>query len=179
MGFLASPGDGKFDGVEVLETLVDDIRAVGFSLVLLASDVTDLPLLRRIAVRKGLPLIGPGIPLADLIDTMAAASAFVSGRWHASIVAACTGTPPILGDANFFKTEALHQMLELDWPMFSFATLADDRPGILTTLARIRDAGDPLRQHVRHRAEVQATTLGRMAGRLAALAAAPAADRAA
>jgi polysaccharide pyruvyl transferase WcaK-like protein len=49
----------------------------------------------------------------ELASVLAHSRAFVSGRWHASILASLSGTPCVLFGTDSHKTRALHSMTEL------------------------------------------------------------------
>ena len=140
----------------------------GYTPVLWEGDAGDARLLRPTALRLGLPYVSAGISTPAALRLLRGATAIVSGRWHASILAACAGTPPVLGDANFFKTEALHEMLGLEWPMFDYRTL--DSESVRRSVREIASGGNALRarieaQAARH-AGIARAEIGRAVARL-------------
>jgi hypothetical protein len=142
--------------VRAIGRLCDRIVASGRSICLYSADEADNRVLRPIALRMGVPLLPASWGIEQIGPVLAGASALISGRWHASILAACFGTPSILGDANFFKTAAFHDVLGLDLPMFDYATLDADADGIIAALDRIEAGGADLREAVRAKAVEQA-----------------------
>lgn len=144
--------------LDAFTRLCESILASGRPLCLYGADVSDCRLLRPVAMKLGLPIIPAHRHIGWICSLFASASAMISGRWHASILAASCGTPLILGDANFFKTEALRDMLDIDLPMFRYRTLDDDIPAILHALDQIDAAGDELRNAVRSHARRHAAS---------------------
>ncbi|MEI2419036.1 tetratricopeptide repeat protein [Arthrospira platensis SPKY2] len=127
------------------------IKKSGFDVVLLASDKHDYRLLRQCALEINAPLVSASISISSVLMLLKDATAFISGRWHTSIIAACVGTPPVLGDANFFKTTALHNSLDLPWQMFEFRKLNFYQDSIIDA---IRLANNPrIRQQVKRKAD--------------------------
>jgi hypothetical protein len=120
--------------VLAFNSLLRAIMAKGFRVVLLVSDNTDNKLLRQAAIEFDLPLVSPTAPVESVLALFRDAKAFISGRWHTSIIAACAGCPSILGDANFFKTAALHEAYRYPWPMFDFRNLANEEAKILLAI---------------------------------------------
>lgn len=59
----------------------------------------------------------------DLYQVMKRAEIFISGRWHASILAILAGTPVLCWGADSHKTKALYPMLEYPYKFFNTATL--------------------------------------------------------
>src|SRR5690606_13622061 len=100
--------------------LCSQLQGAGVNPVLWEADQRDRILLRPAALQLQLPYVSAAIPLHLAQALLAGAVCLVSGRWHASILAARWGCPSVLGDANFFKTSALHEMLGLGTPMFDF-----------------------------------------------------------
>ena len=122
-------------------SLLRTILAEGYHVVLLASDGSDYKLLRQAAIDLGLPLVSSTSPVASLLALFSGATAFISGRWHTSIIAACAGCPSVLGDANFFKTSALHDSYQYPWPMFDFRNLAHETSKILVAIEYCKSEG--------------------------------------
>lgn len=146
---LFRPDRPEFQQFATLQSLIAELLQRGYPVGLLAADVADERMLNALAVQFDLPLLPAATRQEDVLRVLSAALCYVSGRWHASILAACMGTPPVLGDANFFKTEALHEMLALPWPMFSYHALDEHLPRLLETIAEIHSRGDTLRADVR------------------------------
>ncbi|GEM_PF-4256862 len=146
----------RFDHQETLKILLREIAAAGFAPVLFAADGGDNYLLRPLAGELRLPLISASLQPEILLPLLEGAVAFISGRWHASILAATVGTPCLLGEANFFKTTALHEILGYPWPMFSYLELDRHVAPILTALKTIDHDRDHWRNHTLERARAQA-----------------------
>ena len=147
-----------FTGYHAYRALAEALLRRGHPVGLYAADAADERMLSALAVELDLPMASAATPPHEALALMNAASCYISGRWHASILAACMGTPPILGNANFFKTQALHEMLELPWKMFDYHDLEHDSQQILRTVEAIVSAGDELRLRVRQKATEWAHT---------------------
>ncbi|NKE48659.1 polysaccharide pyruvyl transferase family protein [Roseomonas frigidaquae] len=141
-----------FTGYAFYRDLAQALLQRGHPVGLYAADAADERMLSALAVELDLPMASAATPPQEVLALMNAASCYISGRWHASILAACVGTPPILGSANFFKTQALHEMLELPWKMFDYHDLEHDAQSILQTVDAIFTAGDELRSQIRQKA---------------------------
>jgi hypothetical protein len=140
--------------VLAFNSLLCAIMAKGFKVVLLVSDNTDYKLLRQAAIEFDLPLVSPTAPVEAVLTLFRDATAFISGRWHTSIIAACAGCPSILGDANFFKTSALHESYRYPWPMFDYRNLENDNAKILLAIEHCQNEG--LRRQVLSEARASA-----------------------
>jgi hypothetical protein len=90
-----------------LNALCTRLRDHGLNPVLWEADKPDRLLLRTTALELNLPYMSASVPLRAAREVVSGATCMFSGRWHASILAARWGCTPILGDANFFKTQAL------------------------------------------------------------------------
>jgi hypothetical protein len=165
---LFRPDRPAFTNLAALRGLAERLMRLGHPVGFYAADKADERMLSALAVDLGVPMASAATPLADVLDLMAAASCFISGRFHASILGACTGTPPVLGEANFFKTEALHGMLKLPWPMFSYHRLHEQGDALVATVERIAAEGAGLRAAIRRAAARWARTADRWTPALAA-----------
>lgn len=145
---LFRPDRPTFDGYGALRDLALALIDRGFPVGCYAADRADERMLSALSVELGLPFASASLPLDAVMALMRSALCYVSGRWHGSIIAASVGTPPILGEANFFKTRALHEMLALPWPMFSYHRLDAEIDGIVDTVTAIRDEGPRIRAKV-------------------------------
>jgi len=59
----------------------------------------------------------------DLYQILKEASIFISGRWHASILAVLSGTPILLWGSDSHKTRSLYELLNYSYPFFEVNTL--------------------------------------------------------
>lgn len=59
----------------------------------------------------------------ELYHVFQNSSLFISGRWHASIIALLSSTPIILYGADSHKTRALYSIIDYDYPFFETQTL--------------------------------------------------------
>jgi len=144
-----------YEGEAAFAELCHRLQAdLGLTPVLWEAAAADAKLLRPIALEYGYPYVTCGIPRSTVLHLLGGARMIIGGRWHASILAASTGTPAILGDANFFKTEALARMLGQDWPMFSYRDL--DPAAVIAAARQILTGGTALRARTRAAAEENA-----------------------
>ncbi|WP_088183231.1 polysaccharide pyruvyl transferase family protein [Sphingobium sp. Z007] len=162
-----------FTGYHALRQLVVDLIGDGHPVVLFAADQADERLLSSLATDLSLPMISASTGTDALLNYLSSASCLLSGRFHASILAACVGTPLILGEANFPKTQALRAMLKVDTPFFSFHRFQEQRQEILAAINAIRDGGDALRARYRAEAESLAEASSAWVPRLVAVLGSP------
>jgi polysaccharide pyruvyl transferase WcaK-like protein len=59
----------------------------------------------------------------ELIEVLGRAKTFVSGRWHASIMASLSGTPVVLWGSDSHKTKALTVMYDYPFQFYNMHTL--------------------------------------------------------
>lgn len=59
----------------------------------------------------------------DLYHVLGHAQAFISGRWHASILSIIAGTPVVLWGADSHKTRSLYTLLDYPYRFFEVSTL--------------------------------------------------------
>jgi hypothetical protein len=128
-----------YSSEDAFRQLCISLQSAGYQPVLFAADKTDNKLLMRFAIEDNWPLVPASISTESAMKLLKGATAYISGRWHASILSTCVGTPPILGDANFFKTTALHKELNLPWEMFDFRNLSNDIPNIMEAIHFIEE----------------------------------------
>jgi polysaccharide pyruvyl transferase WcaK-like protein len=59
----------------------------------------------------------------DLYHVLSNSEIFISGRWHASILAVLSGTPILLWGSDSHKTRSLYDLLNYSYPFFEVSTL--------------------------------------------------------
>ena len=59
----------------------------------------------------------------DLYHVLSKCEIFISGRWHASILAVLSGTPILLWGSDSHKTRSLYDLLDYEYPFFEVNTL--------------------------------------------------------
>jgi polysaccharide pyruvyl transferase WcaK-like protein len=94
--------------------LVEHLRSLYLGqIVLVVSDLVDEPVLRPVAHRLGLPVVGLTIPLQQAVDIVGNADCYVGGRWHVAIFALSGGAPVVPLSAKTHKMSALTKMAGL------------------------------------------------------------------
>lgn len=135
--------------VELCKTLQAQIAPV----VLTAPCQTDEKIFRPIAKELNLPLIALSTPTQQAVDILGNARAYISGRWHPSILALTGGTPVVTLTANTYKTKGLVKHLRLDAPTFDALKLHEEIKDIVNLTRFYIDEGNELRHRLRQRAE--------------------------
>lgn len=123
------------------------------SVVLTAPCDTDEKIFRPIAKELNLPLIALSTPTQQAVDILGNASAYISGRWHPSILALTGGTPIVTLTANTYKTKALIEQIGLDAPTFDALKLHEEIDSIVELTNSYIEQGEVLRQKLRGQAE--------------------------
>jgi polysaccharide pyruvyl transferase WcaK-like protein len=96
---------------EGYDRLLREVRSVyDGAVVLVASAELDQLVLRTLAHRYDLPLIGVNTPVQQVVDILGNADAYLGGRWHAAIFALRGGAPLIALSSQTFKMQALAAM---------------------------------------------------------------------
>ncbi|MGD1921142.1 MAG: polysaccharide pyruvyl transferase family protein [Pleurocapsa sp.] len=121
--------------------------------VLTAPCQTDEKIFRPVAKELNLPLIALSTPTQQAVDILGHASAYISGRWHPSILALTGGTPIVTLTANTYKTQALLKQIGLDAPTFDALRLHEEKESIVALTDSYIKEGNELRQRLRQRAE--------------------------
>ncbi|MDN4475162.1 polysaccharide pyruvyl transferase family protein [Demequina sp. SYSU T00192] len=155
----SGPRAADEDRIAALELLVRGLRSEGFRVLLVATDRIDDWLATALHL-EGTAYIDPGVPLATGRAALAGASAFVSGRYHPSILAYGAGVPCVLMSSNSHKTRSLQRVMAVDareHPAFGkgdVSALVADAVAAGRSSARARRA---LRRRARANAEAVAT----------------------
>ena len=88
----------------------------------------------------------------DLYYVFAHSLVFISGRWHASVLATLSSTPILLYGADSHKTRALYSMVDYKYPFFETQTLPLHIDEILNNAIKIRDDAE-IRQQIKEKVD--------------------------
>lgn len=140
--------------IDAYTALIEHIaKRYSGQIVLTVSDMVDQPVMRPIARRLGIPLIGLHTPVQQAVDVLGHADAYVGGRWHPSIFAMRGGTPVIPISSKTFKMASLMQAAGLGFKTFDALNLSADKEAIGVELSRRLEQGESLRAQLRGWAE--------------------------
>jgi polysaccharide pyruvyl transferase WcaK-like protein len=118
------------------------------TILLTASAELDEPVLRTLASRFDLPLVGVRTPIQQAADVVGNADAYVGGRWHPAILAVRGGSPLVLLRSQTVKMTALAQMTGAAEP-FDTLDLQRDAHAIAARTSRVVEQGDGLRARLK------------------------------
>lgn len=145
--------------------LATRLRALAPQVMLVASCEIDAVIMRNVAARTGLPLLGLNSPLPQAIDVLANARLHVGGRWHPGIFATTGGTPLVAFEANNHKMRTLMGQLQPEAPVFDARKLAGQMEDVVGQAAVQMVAGERLREVLREKAtEVASRVRGNLDG---------------
>lgn len=113
--------------------------------LLVASCEVDAAIMRQVAARTGLPLLGLHVPLPQAVDVLGHSRLHVGGRWHPGIFATTGGSPLVAFDANTHKMRTLMRQLQPEGPIFDPLRLAGTMDEVLAQARAQLDAGEDLR----------------------------------
>src|SRR5680860_1371557 len=135
--------------IQGYRTLIDQIRAVyQGQIVLTVSARTDELILRGVAAREGLPLLGLSTPVQQAIDVVGNADAYIGGRWHPSVFALGGGVPIVPLSAGTFKMRALGEMAGLTHQPVDIFSLQSSAKNVAQQFVSYLEQGDELRQRL-------------------------------
>ncbi|MDQ1431660.1 MAG: hypothetical protein QOF40_2262 [Actinomycetota bacterium] len=155
-GASVPPGVAREGWVQRFTDLAHAIeKTTGLPVVLVAPDAGD-EFLRGVGEALGTPVVGPTAPLVAGCGLLASASAYVSGRYHPSIMATLGGTPLVNFGANSHKLHGLAHLLGEPLPTLPTVDDRDFVEAVVTQLTKALTTGDA---RVARRA--QALELGR------------------
>lgn len=95
-----------------MAALIAQLQLAGHAVVVVATGKGDR-WMSNVAAHVGAPFIGPSVPLATGVRVLARATAYLSGRYHPSILAALAGVPCVFMRSNSHKTRSLPELLEM------------------------------------------------------------------
>jgi polysaccharide pyruvyl transferase WcaK-like protein len=153
--YLCVGGSSLFDKADIgtvvngYDRLVRHLGSVySGQIVMTVSDGVDDPVLRPIAERFALPLIGVTTPVQQAVDILGNADAYIGGRWHPSIFALRGGTPIIALSSKTFKMRALMDMAGLPPRTFDAVDLQNETDAIGQLLSVYVEQGADLRRRL-------------------------------
>lgn len=150
--WFAMPEHAAADPTAAFVTLCTRLQGLVPQVLLVASCEVDAKIMRRVAARTRLPLLGLTLPVLQGADVLANAALHVGGRWHPGIFASTGGTPLLAFGANTHKMQALVQQIQPDLPVFDAGRIEIELDAILACAAKQLDAGNGLREQLRQRA---------------------------
>ncbi|WP_062290163.1 polysaccharide pyruvyl transferase family protein [Demequina phytophila] len=109
----SGPRASDEERVAALDQLVRGLRSAGFRVLLVATDRIDDWLTSALHL-EGTAYVGADVPLATGRAALAGARAFVSGRYHPSILAYGAGVPCVLMSSNSHKTRSLQRVMGVE-----------------------------------------------------------------
>lgn len=86
-----------------------------------------------------------------LIEVIGRAGLFISGRWHASIMGAISGTPFLLWSSDSHKTRAMNVIYDYPHPFFNVNTLPIHLENMVSEAEKIWGYQDQLRDKIKSR----------------------------
>jgi polysaccharide pyruvyl transferase WcaK-like protein len=121
---------------------VQSVAQQGLGVVMVATDSRD-DWMRALAGTPTTHFVEARVPLAVGMSVLAGSSAFVSGRYLPSILAADVGVPTVLMASNSHKTRSLQRLLGRNPIEYGFFADDDELPALLdaTLAAAATDAG--------------------------------------
>lgn len=128
------------------------LRQLVPQVLLTASGEVDALIMRAVAARTGLPLLGLNVPVVQAIDVLANSRLHVGGRWHPGIFASKGGTPLLALGANNHKMATLMQQLQADAPVFDARQIGARMQEIVAQADRQLAAGEALRSELARKA---------------------------
>lgn len=135
-----------WDVAKVYGDLFDHARRRGYDVVFVDGGTSKSTVLRDCCAHHRVPRIGlHNCDYEELAAILSRCIAFVSGRWHASILASLGGTPCVLYGTDSHKTAALRKMLRLTSQFYALDSLPEWIDSILEDVDQIRRAGSSLR----------------------------------
>ncbi|WP_372001795.1 polysaccharide pyruvyl transferase family protein [Tistrella mobilis] len=129
-------------------TLCGELGKLCDQVLVVAPDATDEVLLAPVARKLSLPFLPANTPMGMGLDILANARAFISGRWHPSILASTGGTPSVLFSGNTHKIAGLGRLLGLPDASIDAKQLGAATPAILQMTQRFLDEGDDRRRDI-------------------------------
>jgi hypothetical protein len=154
-GLFSLSSKAKWDVTAVFTELITRIRNELGKEVVIVDGFNELhPGINEVIRRLDLPYVSlPFCSYGNLIKVLGRADLFISGRWHASIIAALSGTPFLLWGSDSHKTRALGVMFESPYHFFHVDSLPIHLDDLIENASAILAAGPGLREEIRQKAE--------------------------
>jgi ADP-heptose:LPS heptosyltransferase len=149
IGGSAGAVDEPERAVEHFSLIVEKAKTLGCEIYLTENDGRD-DFLRTVAARTGTAYIPVNTSIFAGGSILANARLFISGRYHATILASIGGTPCIFLGSSAHKMHSLQEVLEYDrvreFPVFASEQECDE----IVRLSREHlDQGEVLRERIR------------------------------
>lgn len=134
--------------------LIDQLRINGFEPILVSTDAHD-EWLAIPAKRTGSFFVEANIPLCSGMLLFSNASAFISGRYHPSIIAANLGVPSVYMESNSHKTQSLQTTMNISNPkVFSFFSSDTEMPSMIDASIKAAKSSDEVRKMTKNQAQI-------------------------
>lgn len=124
LGGSSSAAWTQREAIDAYKRLASHLLGIGLPLLVVPTCDGDR-FLTKVAEGLGLPMIHSRVPIRLGAAVLAKAAAFVSGRFHPSILASGGGTPCILMGSNSHKCLSLQRLLDFD-SVAEFPALPDE-----------------------------------------------------
>lgn len=135
IGGGASAGSSPDRAMHCYSQLVDAVQELGYKVYLTENDLSD-SFLQRVAAEKRVGVVSSTTSILMCGAIVANARLFISGRYHASILASLGGTPCIFLGTHSHKNGSLSRLLEYDVHR-QFSAFPDDAEiGEIVLMAR-------------------------------------------
>jgi polysaccharide pyruvyl transferase WcaK-like protein len=148
IGGGASAGGSPDRAVQCYSQLVDAVQKLGYRVYLTENDLSD-SFLQRVAAKKRVGVVSSTTSILMCGAIVANARLFISGRYHASILASLGGTPCIFLGTHSHKNGSLSRLLEYDVHRQFSAFPDDSEIGEIVSMARdYIQQGESLRSRI-------------------------------
>jgi polysaccharide pyruvyl transferase WcaK-like protein len=144
----------KWNVKDVYAQMINRIRQdLGKEVVLVDGFNGSNPQINQTAKQLQVPVVSlMNCSYQMLIEILGKADLFISGRWHASIMASLRGTPFILWGSDSHKTRALHVMFDSPYRFYHVDSLPIHLDDLMEDAKGILVAGPTLRESIKNRA---------------------------
>lgn len=138
-GFNALGVSVRYDYKELYSHLIKEIREkVCRQIVFIDGFRGCNDVINSVIEENELPSIGlQNATYHELYGVLSGSKMFISGRWHASILALLGGTPILLWGADSHKTEALYSIIEYPYVFFDINSLPINIDRIISETQKI------------------------------------------
>lgn len=149
IGGGASAAGSPDRAMQCYSELVDAVQQIGYRVVLTENDPAD-SFLRRVAAKKRVGFVPVTTSILMCGAVVSQARLFISGRYHASILASLGGTPCIFLGTHSHKSGSLSRVLDYEVYRVFSALPENSEIGDIVSLARdYLQQGESLRSQIR------------------------------
>jgi len=142
----------KWDHTKFFTELFDEIQNRGFDVIFIDGGPMKEKRFRAMCEKRRVPIISlQNCGYEELASILGKCVTFISGRWHASILASLSGTPCIVFGTDSHKTRVLGEILEIKQPFFEISELPKSTKNILSSLTLVCEQGTKLRTQIETR----------------------------